>query len=158
MMEFKLPVLSRQKTIPHRLRGFEFTSLQDKQFIGKCCFGFVSKANYVIGKECTEVVVKEMLSESSDDIACFVKEANLLCSMSHKNVVSFIGFCPSPFCTLLEYVSFDFTCFGIEKKVSSLLDFLNYLDNMDGVAILGKQIQRLPRILPKDLHICIGRT
>ena len=93
MAEFNLPVLSREKTFLHGLPGFEFTSLNDKRFIGKGCFGSVSKASYLVGKECTEVVVKEMLNESSDDIACFVKKAKLPYSMSHRNVASFIGFC-----------------------------------------------------------------
>ena len=33
---------------------------------------------------------------------------------------------------MLEYVYFDFLPFGIPKQVSNLVDFLNYVDKMDG--------------------------
>ena len=38
------------------------------------------------------VVVKKVSSESADDEDCFTKEAKLLKSLKHKNVVEFKGF------------------------------------------------------------------
>ena len=50
------------------------------------------------------VVVKKVSSESADDEDCFRKEAKLLKSLKHKNVVEFKGFCNSPVSIMLDRV------------------------------------------------------
>ena len=64
----------------------------------------------------------------------FLKEAKLIVihSFEHENVVSFKGFFHSPCVMMLEYVYFDFPPFGNSKVISSLGDFLNYMDRIDG--------------------------
>ena len=46
--------------------------------------------------------------------------------------MAFKNFCNTPYAIMLEYVYFDFLPFEIPKQVSNLVDFLNYVDKMDG--------------------------
>ena len=78
------------------------------------------------------VVVKNIMGESTEDENNFVEEAKLLRSLQHKNIVAFKNFCNTPYAIMLEYVYFDFLPFEIPKQVSSLADFLNYVDKIDG--------------------------
>ena len=106
---------------------FQFEDLSEKKVIGRGSYGIVYKARYLS----EEVVVKKMLGESTDEEDNFIKEARLLKSLNHENIVSFKGFCPSPQAIMLEYVYFDFSPFEIDKKVSNLVDFLNFSDKVD---------------------------
>ena len=101
---------------------FKFNELANKEVIGHGSYGIVYKTSY-LGKT---VVVKNILGESAAEQNSFVKEARLIKSLQHKNVVAFIGFCSEPYAMMLEYVYFDFLPFEISKKVSNLVDFLNF--------------------------------
>ena len=63
------------------------------------------------------VVVKKLLEVSVDYQREFIKEARMLHSLQHENVVSFKVFCQRPF--HLEYICFDFSAFGMLFKVKS---------------------------------------
>ena len=146
MAAFRLPVVSSLRVQPaalHVLPSFEFCNIHNKEFLGNGRYGLVYKANHKTagGNQNVDVVVKQMLSESSEDVVCFAKEAKLLFSIGHKNVVSFLGYCPQPCAIMVEYVFFDFKPFGVDKKVNSLLDLLNYLDKINSVNMLGRELQ-----------------
>ena len=53
-------------------------------------------------------------------------------SRKHDNIVSFKAFSPSPCAIMMEYISFNFSLFEISKELSNLVDFLNFVDKIDG--------------------------
>ncbi|XP_028405812.1 probable serine/threonine-protein kinase DDB_G0278665 [Dendronephthya gigantea] len=128
-MAFKLPSI---RVLPRKLNcnlpTFDYKELRSMEFIGQGGFGFVYKAHY--RKE--TVVVKKNAGESREDEDVFLKEAKLIHSFRHENIVGFKGFCHSPCAMLLEYVYFDFSPFGDSKVISNLGDFLNHMDRIDG--------------------------
>ena len=40
----------------------------------------------------------------------------------HRNIVEVLRFCEDPYSVMMEYVCFDISHFGVNKKVSSLED------------------------------------
>ena len=62
----------------------------------------------------------------------FLKEAKLINSLRHVNVVGFKRLCTLPCAIMLEYVAFDFSRFGHSKLSTNLGDFLNNMDRVDG--------------------------
>jgi serine/threonine protein kinase len=115
------------KRIQYDMPQFEFHDLDEKEVIGRGSYGIVYKARDLS----EEVVIKKILGESTDEEESFIKEAKLIKSLKHQNIVSFKGFCASPLAIMLEYVYFDFNPFEITKKVSNLADFINFLDKVD---------------------------
>jgi serine/threonine protein kinase len=105
---------------------FDFRCIEEKKVIGRGSYGIVYKAQYIS----EDVIVKKILSESIDEEDSFIKEARLIRSLKHRNIVSFKAFCTSPLAIMLEYVYFDFAPFEITKKVSNLVDFLNFSDKI----------------------------
>ena len=138
-MAFKLPTLSL-KSISCKsnddLESFDFGELKEKEVIGYGAYGLVYKGRF---REET-VVVKKVSSESADDEDCFTKEAKLLKSLKHKNVVEFKGFCSSPVSIMLECMCFDFAPFELSKEVCNLNDFLNYMDKIDGFGSFDEKL------------------
>ena len=146
-MAFTLPSLksalkkTSNDTGPYNIQGkfdmpeFKFNELANKEVIGHGSYGIVYKTSY-LGKT---VVVKNILGESAAEQNSFVKEARLIKSLQHKNVVAFIGFCSEPYAMMLEYVYFDFLPFEISKKVSNLVDFLNFADKIDAFESLNAE-------------------
>ena len=123
-----LPSLKRglmhnnQSDLPKK---FKCNDLQEREVIGRGSYGIVHKARL-------KFVVKNIMGESMEDENNFVKEAKLLRSLQHKNIVAFKNFCNTPYAIMLEYVYFDFLPFEIPKQVSNLVDFLNYEDKING--------------------------
>lgn len=73
--------------------------------------------------------MKKLKSVSIDSQTRFIKEAKLLNSVKgHRNVSQFLGFCSEPHSIMMQYSSFNFGFFGVEKSVSSLADFLQFVD------------------------------
>ena len=119
-MASTLPSLKRGlKRKKYDMPQFEFDALNEKGVIGRGSYGIVYKARYLN----EEVVVKKILGESTDEEDGFVKEARLIKSLKHQNMVSFKGFCASPLAIMLEYVYFDFSPFEIAKKVATWWTF-----------------------------------
>ena len=104
---------------------FKYNDLQEREVIGRSSYGIVYKARYHV------VVVKNIMGESTEDENNFAKEAKLLRSLQHKNIVAFKNFCNTLYAIMLEYVYFDFLPFEIPKQVSNLVDFLYYVDKID---------------------------
>ena len=69
---------------------------------------------------------------------CFLKEANLMHSINHDNVVRFKAFSTYPCAIMMEFLCFDFSHFEISKSVSNLVELLNYLDKIDGFGCFEK--------------------
>ena len=60
----------------------------------------------------------------------FVKEAKILNSVKgHRNISNFLRFCSEPHSIMMQYSSFNFGYLGVEKSVSSLDDFLWFVDS-----------------------------
>ena len=146
---FKIPSLKKaasKKRICEDLPQFDFGSLEAKEQIGYGSYGIVYK-----GLHQNELVVaKKLRGESAEEESCFVKEARLLYSLEHDNVVGFKGFSSSPCAILMEYLCFDFSLFEISKQLSNLVEFLNYIDKIDAFTFfendlilkMGYQISR----------------
>ena len=73
------------------------------------------------------VVVKKLLRQHERETRLFLKEARILKSLRQKNIVEMKAVCDNPLAMMLEYVYFDFAPFGLECRVSSLQDYLDYM-------------------------------
>ena len=73
------------------------------------------------------VVVKKLLQKHKHKTCLFLKEARILKSLPHTNIVEMKAVCENPLAMMLEYVFFDFEPFGLEGRVSSLQDYLDYM-------------------------------
>ena len=133
------------KRTQYDMPQFEFHDLDEKEVIGRGSYGIVYKARYLS----EEVVVKKILGESTDEEESFIKEAKLIKSLKHQNIVSFKGFCASPLAIMLEYVYFDFNPFEITKKVSNLADFINFSDKVDAFELFDSKM--LINIICRDV-------
>ena len=113
----RYPGKDTQENLPSPL--FKFDDLKSKDVIGRGAFGLVFKATY----NGETVVVKKILGESLGEEDCFLKEAKLINSVKHENIVLFKGFCSSPYAIMMEYLCFEFSPFELSKQVSNLIDF-----------------------------------
>ena len=70
-----------------------------------------------------------MKEESTDAKRRFEKEAAILNTVKgHRNVGEFLQFCQEPYAIMMEYSCFDFRFLEVDKKVSSLEDFIHFID------------------------------
>jgi serine/threonine protein kinase len=103
-MSFKIPSLRRAATkrnIAQDLPCFEYEKIEEKEQIGHGAYGVVYKGRYN-----DEVVVEKNLhGESADEEECFIKEARLMFSLEHENVVSFKAFSSSPCAIMMENIT-----------------------------------------------------
>ena len=47
----------------------------------------------------------------------------------HRNISQFSAFCDNLFAIMMEYSVFDFNRFGENKEVTTLEDFIHFVDN-----------------------------
>lgn len=97
--------------------------------IGRGSFASVSK-----GKLLGENVVIKILHRNLliDGKAAFSKEATLLGSIKHKNIVKLLGVCEKPSAgIIMEYSEFSFAPFGRDASFNNLDEWLNYVDEQD---------------------------
>ena len=72
---------------------------------------------------------KENERESAEAKQRFEKEAAILSTIKgHRNVCQFLKFCQEPYAIMMEYSCFDFNFLEVDKKVSSLEDFIHFID------------------------------
>ena len=97
-----------------------FSQFCIKEEVGRGLYGVVSTA-----EECNSQtdVIKKLLGQDREEQEGFVKEARLLHSFKSPNII-----CTSPFALVLEYAYFDFEPFGGQVRVSSLDQFLAYIN------------------------------
>ena len=59
----------------------------------------------------------------------FEKEAAILNTVKgHRNVCEFLKFCQEPYAIMMDHSCFDFNFLEVDKKVSSLEDFIHFID------------------------------
>lgn len=125
---FKLPKLVRKQKKDLELPRFDWGSILKQKNLGSGSFGSVHLARH--GSSSQNVVVKKLKSTSIDSQMRFVKEAKILNSVKgHRNISNFLGFCSEPHSIMMQYSSFNFIYLGVEKSVSSLDDFLRFVDS-----------------------------
>ena len=140
-MAFKLPYFTK-KGIANKvtdLPQFRNEDLKEIGIVGRGSFGVVVKTKHLVrGYMSDTVLVKKLLEDSIDDQQEFIKEARMLHSVQHENVVSFKAFCQRPCGIMLEYVCFDFSPFGddINKTVHSLFGS-EFSRHPEGLSFLG---------------------
>ena len=90
-----------------------------------------SRAEFPCGGE--KVVVKKfLLNEDEEETRRLVlKEAKLLNSLTHPNIVKFKGICNDHYALLLEYMFFDFKPFDLDLNVNCLSELLCHFDKTD---------------------------
>ena len=124
---FKIPTPIRKPKKDPGLPKFEWKLFEKEKKIGRSTFGSVYLGKYE-GKG-DKVVTKKINGESIDSQARFVKEAALLNSAKgHRNIIQLLGFSSEPYAIMMEYSSFDFRPFGVEKRVCTLEDFVHFVD------------------------------
>ena len=141
-MSFKLPRLPPRKTatsIPLDLKGiptFNYKDVHDKKQIGRGAFSTLSVAAYKMDSTADRVVVKDLYDLDENGKRLLMKEATLLNSMHHDNVVKFKGISLEPHALMMEYVFFDFRPFDRGVRVNSLREFLRETasDRMNGMS------------------------
>ena len=130
-MSFPLPSFdskrshNRPKLLNKSIQQFNWNELSDKDVIGSGSFGSVITAKDN-GKS---IVVKQLLEQHERNLRLFYKEANILHSLDNKRIVKLHAVCQSPPAMMLEL---DFSPFGLERRVFSLKDFINFLSSEDG--------------------------
>ena len=77
-----------------------------------------------------KIAVKNVKDKPHDAKARCLKEAALLNSKKrHINIVECLGICDESRAIMMEYASFIFWQFGIEKSVCTLEDFCHFVDD-----------------------------
>ena len=126
-MEFKFPLPKLSKKPPQQnsisLPLFNWDELSEKDLIGQGGYGSVLSAKF----KGETVVAKKLISETESCKKIFIKEAKFLNDSASDYVVKFLGFCWNPMAIMMEYMFFDFSIFGLDRKVSSLKDLLAVL-------------------------------
>ena len=138
-MSFKIPSLRKalsKRNVAQDLPSFEYEKVVLKEYIGNGAYGTVSKGHY----KNETIVTKKLTGESADKEECFAKEARLMFSLKHENIVSFKAFSSSPCAIMMEYVCFDFTLFEISKQLSNLVNFLNFVDKVDAFSLFTNDL------------------
>ena len=87
-----------------------------------------------------QVVVKRLRDQNRrESQRAFLNEARLLQNLeANNNIADFIGLSTSPYAIMMEYVFFNFSPFGIDKKVSSLRELLDFIHEQDQVSTFSK--------------------
>ena len=120
---FKLPSLAKKSRPPPKFPEFSWREVRIEAELGCGSFGSVYLVRYE--KEERNVIVKKMKGESAEAKRRFEKEAGILNTVKgHRNVAVFLRFCQDPYAIMMEYSCFDFSPFGVDKKVSWLEDFV----------------------------------
>lgn len=151
MFPFPKPVI-KTCTVAPAIPQFKWEDLGCKEEIGRGGFGAV----YLTRLAEEQVVV---LCSDEDSKKEFLKEAKVMISLQHENVVQFKAICVRPSAIMLEFVNFDFQCFGDETRVNSLSDFLHHVDenyNCEGftrfMPLIAKDVARaLEYLHSKDI-------
>ena len=124
---FKLSCLVKKRKPPVNFPLFEWRDISIKEQLGSGTFGSVYLVNYE--KEEQNVIVKKMKAESAEAKRRFEKEAAILNTVKgHRNVCEFLKFCQEPYAIMMEYSCFDFNFLEVDKKESSLEDFIHFID------------------------------
>ena len=124
---FQATVTKRPRP-PSQFPEFKWSEVKIEAELGCGTFGSVYLVKY--GREDRgNVIVKKMKGESAEAKCRFEKEAGILNTVKgHRNVSKFLRFCKEPYAIMMEHACFDFTPFGVDKKLNTLEDFLHFID------------------------------
>ena len=127
---FKVPKLTQKQNNKPDLPKFEWAKVIKQKKLGSGSFGSVHLAKYVQNATSQwDVVVKKLKNVSLDSKTRFVKEATILNNVKgHRNITEFLGLCTEPYAIMMQYSCFNFAIFGVDSSVSSLADFLRFVD------------------------------
>ena len=132
-----------RREIAKDLPSFNYENVELREQIGHGAYGMVCKGKY--NKFNNEVVViKKLSGESANEENCFVKEARLMFSLNHENIVTFKAFSSFPCAIMMEYLCFNFSIFEIQKELNNLTDFLNFIDEVDALSYFPNNL--MPKI------------
>ena len=133
-MVFKLPSLRENNNKPTQLKNLPLdlpiTNKEDLELVKTVGWGSYGKV--ILCKKGKDILILKELTESDDEgHRLFIKEAKLLNSLDHPNIVTFHSLVDSSTkCSyLMEYVSFDLGPFSRDFSVSSLDGLLTTLDS-----------------------------
>ena len=128
---FKLPSLNSTKPNAkpdHGLPCFFWDDVAVEKEVDSGAFGTVYLGNYARTEE--KVVIKKLRGESGEAKRRFIKEGKMLNDLKgHANISQFKPFCDNPFAIMMEYSVFDFNSFGTNKEVTTLEDFVHFIDD-----------------------------
>ncbi|XP_028417368.1 serine/threonine-protein kinase STY46-like [Dendronephthya gigantea] len=124
-----LPSLLKSKTkADYGLPRFVWNQVKIERELASGAYGQVYIGKYLSTEE--RVVIKKLKSESGDAKKRFIKEAKMLNDLKrHDNISQFQAFCDNPFAIVMEYSVFDFNPFGPDKAVTTLEDFVHFVDD-----------------------------
>lgn len=130
-------------SIPNNIPSFSWDELNNiRSDVEKGSFACVVTADF----KGETVVVKKLLRQHERDQRLLLKEAKILHSLCHKNVVAFKSYCHIPSAIMLENIYFSFVPFGLEGKVSNAQDFVDYASNYEMITVFS----RLHRKIAED--------
>jgi len=112
---------------------YDLSDLTDKEEIGRGSFASVFTGVVKRGEHTERLVVKKLLKSDNEEKRNFFKEAKLLHSLKHANIVEIKGVCNVPPALILEYVYFDFEPIGGPGRCSNLQEFLSFINDNNAV-------------------------
>lgn len=133
---FSIPKLTlRAENLNPGLPTFKWTDFSRNDKLGSGSFGAIYSGKY----KGEEVVVKKLRLVDRESKRLFIKEARLLHEVKgNENIACFFAFCVEPYAIMMEYLCFYFRPFGVEKIVTSLSDFLQFIDGQLDFSSLKK--------------------
>jgi serine/threonine protein kinase len=90
-----------RREIAKDLPSFNYENVELREQIGHGAYGMVCKGKYIS----EVIVIKKLSGESANEENCFVKEARLMFSLNHENIVTSVH----KIVLLLIYSSFSTT-------------------------------------------------
>ena len=129
------------------IKIWDYRKLKIRKTLGHGSFGTVHLANCVEPDVTNHVVMKVMhnsVAMRDDSRRLFIKEALLLKSLNHENIVRIYGICINPPTIIMEYVVFDFEPFQRNRKVSTLDEFLSEI-----ARVPQSEEHRFDHLIPK---------
>ena len=75
------------------------------------------------------LLLKEIKGDTAEANRRFEKDAGILNIVKgHRNISEFLSFCKEPYAIMVEHSCFDFTPFGVDKKLNTLQELLHFID------------------------------
>ena len=113
LLKMSFTIKSLKNAMPRReiakdLPSFNYENVELREQIGHGAYGMVCKGKYNKFKN-EVVVIKKLSGESANEENCFVKEARLMFSLNHENIVTFKAFSSFPCAIMMEYLCFNFS-------------------------------------------------
>jgi len=120
---FKLPSLAKRPRPPSHFPEFKWSEVRVQAELGCCAFGSVYLVK-IWERRPSKCYFKKNERRVDRSKKSIWKEAGILNSVKdHRNASELLRFCKEPYAIMMEHACFDFTPFGVDKKVNSLEDF-----------------------------------